>query len=231
VRHIAADTVDPDKSRARPVPADLTLPAPTHHTTPPRHDSPLAGADLYDWIALRRVSGDGIARVGDRWFDGGRRVPGYVADTLTALCEVDLVRLVDLDRMAMARAGLTDAGAIRYEHLCRQRLKALRVPAAPLGTTGGQRAAADQSGVLVAVCRLLLLCSGHQRGCLTCGASAVAAIPTPQCHNPPDSGRPPVEHAPGGRPATTMTLQPLGLTADADTDRETASHGDTRAQS
>jgi hypothetical protein len=194
----------------------------------PRHNSPLAGADLYDWIAFRRVSG-GIARVGDRWFDGGRRVPGYVADTLTALCEVGLVRLVDLDRMAMARARLTDAGAIRYEHLCRQRQKALRVPAA-LGATGGHRAAADQIGVLVAMCRLLLLCSGHQERCLTCRASAVVAIPIPQWHNPPDAGRPPVEHAPGGRPATTMTLQQPNLTA-ADTDRKTASHGDTRAQS
>jgi hypothetical protein len=196
-----------------------------------QHNSPLSGSDLYDWIALRRVSGEGIVKRGDRWFDGDRRVPGYVADALTALCENGLVRLVNLDRMAMARAGLTDAGALRYEHLRRQRQKALQVSAAPLGTTGGHRVAADQSGVLVAVCRLLLLCSEHQRRCLTCGASAVAATPTPQWHHPPDAGRPPVEHAPAGQPATTMTLQPSSLTADADTDRKTASHGDTRAQS
>jgi len=197
----------------------------------PQHNSPLAGSDLYDWIALRRISGSGIARVGDRWFDGGPRVPGYVADALTALCEDGLVRLVNLEKMAMARVALTDAGAIRYEHLCRQRQKALRISAAPLGATGGHRAAADQIGVLVAVCRLLLLCSGHQRRCLTCGALAVVAIPTPPWHNLQDAGRPPVEHAPGGRPATTMTRQPPGLIADADTDRETASHGDTRARS
>ncbi|MGH4009893.1 MAG: hypothetical protein ACRDTH_17370 [Pseudonocardiaceae bacterium] len=189
----------------------------------------MAGADLYDWIALRRVSGGGIARVGDRWFDSGRRVPGYVADALATLCEAGLVRLVDLERMAMARAALTDAGAIRYERQCRQRQKALRVPAAPSGATGS--AAADQIGILVAVCRLLLLCWGHQpasRRCPTCEAPAVVPISAPQCHNSPDTGRPPVEHAPGGRPDTT-TLQPPGLTADED--RETAHHGDTRTRS
>lgn len=187
---------------------------------------------MYDWIALRRVSGGGIARTGDRWFDSGRRVPGYVADALATLCEAGLVRLVDLDRMAIARAALTETGVIRYEHLCRQRQKALRVPAAPSGATGSDRAAADQIGILVAVCRLLLLCSEHQpasRRCPTCEAAAVVAIPAPQCHNPPGAGRPPVDHAPGGRPDTTMTPQPSGLTADADW--ETAHHGDTRTRS
>ncbi len=42
--------------------------------------NPLAGADLYDWMALRRVSEGGVAAVGDRWLDSGHRVPGYVAD-------------------------------------------------------------------------------------------------------------------------------------------------------
>jgi hypothetical protein len=166
---------------------------------------------------------------GDRWFDGGRQVPGYVVDALTALREAGLVRLVDLDGMAIARAALTDAGVIRYECLCRQRQKALRVPAVPLSGTGDGRAATDQIGVFVAVCRLFLLCSRYQRRCSACGAPTLAPISAPQCHNLPGTGRPPVDHGPDGRPATTMTLEPVGLAADAD--RGTAHHGDTRTRS
>ncbi|MBV9139314.1 MAG: hypothetical protein JO115_00040 [Pseudonocardiales bacterium] len=31
---------------------------------------PLAGADLYDWIALRRVSGGGVVKLGEGWLEG-----------------------------------------------------------------------------------------------------------------------------------------------------------------
>jgi hypothetical protein len=40
-----------------------------------------AEADLYDWIALHRAERGGVARAGDRWLDGGHRVPGYVAES------------------------------------------------------------------------------------------------------------------------------------------------------
>lgn len=81
----------------------------------------LAGADLYAWIALRRVSNGGIARSGGCWFDSGRRVPGYVADALATLCAAGLVTLTDADSMTMARAALTATGSGRFTQLCQQR--------------------------------------------------------------------------------------------------------------
>jgi hypothetical protein len=87
---------------------------------------PFGGADLYDWIALRRVSGGGVVKLGEGWLESGRRVPGYVTDALTALCQRGLVMLADPG--PMARAALTDAGADRYESLCQQRQRVLQVP-------------------------------------------------------------------------------------------------------
>jgi hypothetical protein len=55
--------------------------------------NPLADADLYDWIALRWVSGGGVAKLGDCWLDSGRRVPNYVAHALTELLVGGLVAL------------------------------------------------------------------------------------------------------------------------------------------
>lgn len=78
----------------------------------------LTGVDLYDWIALRRVSEGGIARMGDHWFDSGFRVPCYVTDALTALHGSDLVALIDVDGWCMQRAALTEAGKVRYAELC-----------------------------------------------------------------------------------------------------------------
>lgn len=83
--------------------------------------APLSGADLYDWMALRRVSGGDVARVGGGWLDGGHRVPGYVAHALTELLAGGLVVLVDRDPYGMRRGALTDSGAARYEWLCQQR--------------------------------------------------------------------------------------------------------------
>jgi hypothetical protein len=83
--------------------------------------TPLAGADLYDWMALRRVSEGGVTRMGDRWLDSGHRVPGYVANALTELLQRTLVTLADPDPGGMRRSALTDSGAARYERLCQQR--------------------------------------------------------------------------------------------------------------
>lgn len=91
--------------------------------------APLTGADLYDWIALRRVSGGGMAKLGDRWLDSGHRVPGYVTEALAVLCGDGLVALADPESGGMARAALTDVGAARYQQLCQQRQTALQVPA------------------------------------------------------------------------------------------------------
>lgn len=86
---------------------------------------PLAGVDLYDWIALRRVSGGGVVKLDPVWLESGRRVPGYVTDALTALCQRGLVTLTEPD--PIARAAFTDAGTDRYELLCQQRHEALQI--------------------------------------------------------------------------------------------------------
>ncbi|MBV8541429.1 MAG: hypothetical protein JO268_12935 [Pseudonocardiales bacterium] len=91
------------------------------------YPAPLAGAEVYEWIALRRVGGGGVAKVGDRWLQNGHRVPGYVAGALAGLLAGGLVMPVDPEPSAVARVALTDAGTDRYEQLCQQ---ALRMPGA-----------------------------------------------------------------------------------------------------
>lgn len=90
---------------------------------------PLAGAEVYEWIALRRVSIGGVAKVDRRWLESGHQVPGYVTNALARLLAGGLVMLVDPDPSAegMARAALTNAGTDHYERLCQ---RALRMPAA-----------------------------------------------------------------------------------------------------
>jgi hypothetical protein len=39
---------------------------------------PLAGAEAYEWSALRRVRDSGVAKAGERWVDSGHRRPGYL---------------------------------------------------------------------------------------------------------------------------------------------------------
>ncbi|MGH9206712.1 MAG: hypothetical protein ACRD1G_09170 [Acidimicrobiales bacterium] len=82
--------------------------------------APLAGAEVYEWVALRRVSGGEVTKVDDRWLERGHRVPGYIADTLPGLLADGLVMLLDLDLGAVARIARTNAGTDRYEQLCQQ---------------------------------------------------------------------------------------------------------------
>lgn len=89
---------------------------------------PLTGADLYDWMALRRVSAGGIGSIGDHWLEYGRQIPGYVSDTLAWLCDSDAVVLAERDGSGMQRAALTEAGNARFQQLCRQRQAAQRPP-------------------------------------------------------------------------------------------------------
>jgi hypothetical protein len=98
----------------------------------------LTGADLYHWMALRRVSDGGIAKVNDHWLERGRRIPGYIADALTALCDTGVVALAELDVWNMRRAALTATGAARYEQL---NAKRQRCPAT--GSTRGANRLAD----------------------------------------------------------------------------------------
>jgi hypothetical protein len=88
----------------------------------------LTGADLYHWIALRRVLDGEVTRFNGRWRDRGHLVPVYVTNALDELLAGGLVTWTDFDRMAdgMALAALTNAGIARFEQLCRT---ALGVPA------------------------------------------------------------------------------------------------------
>jgi hypothetical protein len=105
--------------------------------------NPLAGADLYDWMALRRVSEGGVTQTGGCWLESGHRVPGYIADTLTELLAGGLVTLADQDPYGLRRATLTDSGTARYQSLCQQRQIALKVPAPRFGATCQQAGADD----------------------------------------------------------------------------------------
>lgn len=121
------------------LPAATSKMAATQDPPPPvagTNRAPLSGTDLYDWMALRRVSDSLVATHSGLWLESGRRMPGYVTDTLTALAERRLVTLAKPDPWGMARATLTDAGSIRYEQLSRQRKTALQVPPPRFGTTG-----------------------------------------------------------------------------------------------
>ncbi len=82
-----------------------------------KREESLTGADLYHWLALRRVSAGGVTKLGDRWRDHGHRVPDYVTDALTALRQDGLVTLTDPHPGGMARAALTDVGTARFEQL------------------------------------------------------------------------------------------------------------------
>jgi hypothetical protein len=93
------------------------------HPTAGMRQAPLAGSNLYDWIALRRVSAGGVATKGGRWFDAGRRVPGYVADTLADLRTAGLLAVSDPD--VSGAAALTSTGIARYDALCEQRQRVL----------------------------------------------------------------------------------------------------------
>ncbi|MGH3533507.1 MAG: hypothetical protein ACRDQG_02185 [Pseudonocardiaceae bacterium] len=75
--------------------------------------------DLYEWLALRRVSRGGVAKRGDRWLDGGRPMPCFLPEKLDELIQARLVTMTDSDHdnTGQCRSALTDAGAARYAAL------------------------------------------------------------------------------------------------------------------
>ncbi|MEO7193980.1 MAG: hypothetical protein ABIZ05_04035 [Pseudonocardiaceae bacterium] len=97
-----------------------TSPTTSEEIRIPAHRAPLAGAEVYEWIALRRVGGGGVTKVGDCWLDSGHRVPGYIAGALPGLLADGSVMLLDTDLGAVARIARTNAGTDRYEQLCQQ---------------------------------------------------------------------------------------------------------------
>jgi hypothetical protein len=90
---------------------------------------PLAGAEVYEWVALRRVSSGGVVKIGHRWLESGHQLPAYLAGTLARSLTSGLVTLLDPDPSAgdSARAVLTNIGHDRYEQLLQ---RALQMPAA-----------------------------------------------------------------------------------------------------
>jgi hypothetical protein len=76
----------------------------------------LAGADLFTWLALRRVRGGRVAKVGDRYLDGEIPVPGYVAAVLDELIALGLLALATVDPSAGGRQqiAMTESGGTRY---------------------------------------------------------------------------------------------------------------------
>ena len=91
--------------------------------------APLAGAEVYEWVALRRVSIGGVTKVDHRWLESGHQIPGYLARALARLLASRLVMLPDPhpDPAVGARVALTNDGNDRYERLCQ---KALQLPVA-----------------------------------------------------------------------------------------------------
>lgn len=67
-------------------------------------------------MALRRVHRGYIAKLGGRYFDAGRPIPGYLAEALDALTKAGLVVLAEADPLAggLRRATITDSGQARY---------------------------------------------------------------------------------------------------------------------
>jgi hypothetical protein len=90
---------------------------------------PLAGAWVYEWVALRRVSSGGVVKIGHRWLESGHQLPAHIAGALARLLTVGQVMLLDPDPNAggSARAILTTIGHDRYEQLLH---RALQLPAA-----------------------------------------------------------------------------------------------------
>ena len=84
----------------------------------PEQGPSLTGADLYHWVALRRVSNGGITKLGERWLDHGAPVPGYLTAALTELSELALVTLVHPASGGASRVVLTAAGTDRFEQFC-----------------------------------------------------------------------------------------------------------------
>ncbi|MGH4023383.1 MAG: hypothetical protein ACRDRV_02230 [Pseudonocardiaceae bacterium] len=94
-----------------------------------RRPLPLPATDLIEWIALRRVCGGGVARLGTHWFDLGRPVPCYLPDALDDLHCRALVALADVDGWTLRRAVLTRSGCLCYRALNARRGVPLDPPA------------------------------------------------------------------------------------------------------
>jgi hypothetical protein len=194
---------------------------------------------LAAWMALRRAHQGGVTTLQDHWFDAGRLVPCYVADALDELTRTGLLVLSEADPEfgGARRVMVTDTGSAHYVALCEihnpTATVAVSTPRRWAYSPHDQRnhllteRGTHQIGAQVGVCghrmawsvsasaQLTSAQPAHtqpaERSCLTCEALATLRVPASQFSNSPDSGRPPAETAPGGRPDTTTQSGPVGL--------------------
>jgi hypothetical protein len=89
----------------------------------------LAGSEVFEWVALRRVNHGGVAQVNGRWVESSHRLPGHLAVALGGLLARRLIRLTNPDPTTglTGTASFTHAGIDRYEQLSQ---RALQLPAA-----------------------------------------------------------------------------------------------------
>lgn len=86
--------------------------------------------ELVTWLALRRVAGGRVRRLAPgRYVDGGRPIPGYLAEALTGLTTSGLVDEHDNPQQGTRTLALTDTGAARYTDLGRRQRAGLSAPA------------------------------------------------------------------------------------------------------
>jgi hypothetical protein len=83
----------------------------------------LNGADLIDFLALRRMCGlpdSSVVQVGEHFMEDQRPVLPFLADGLTALIEVGHATLGDsrAESCGMRPVVVTASGRARYEELC-----------------------------------------------------------------------------------------------------------------
>lgn len=82
----------------------------------------LAGIELLDWLALRRVGEGGVAMLGSHYLDRGRRVPCFLPEALRRLAEGKLTELLDSDSPGgLRRVVITSRGRARYRELSAMR--------------------------------------------------------------------------------------------------------------
>ncbi|MGH3915209.1 MAG: hypothetical protein ACRDTC_17655 [Pseudonocardiaceae bacterium] len=96
----------------------------------------MSDRDLYEWLALRRVHDDGIAKSAGAYFDNGRLTPGHLTEVFDRLIWTGLITVADGDLLGdLRRLSLTGIGQARYAALSEQRRTDLVVPPPEFGTT------------------------------------------------------------------------------------------------
>lgn len=102
-------------------------------------DGTVAGLspELVASLVLRRAHDGGVAKVGDRYLDGGHPTPGYLAGAFDELINAGLLAIADADPYGFRRVSVTETGRTRYAQLRDTRQSAgLWVPEPRFPTTG-----------------------------------------------------------------------------------------------